>query len=59
MARKFKVVLINGDSLEADNLMRQGNDYVFTDEGGKYIIPVSSVLYVLKAAGGGEESTGL
>lgn len=54
MAKKFKVVFINGDSLEADSLMRQADDYVFTDENGKYIIPVSSVLYVLKTGGGGE-----
>ena len=57
MAKKFKIVLVNGDSLESDNLMRQADDYVFTDGTGKYIIPVSSVLYVYKK--GEEKSTKL
>jgi hypothetical protein len=55
LAKKFKIVLVNGDSLESDNLVRQADDYVFTDGTGKYIIPVSSVLYVHKT--GEKEST--
>ena len=54
MAKKFKIVLVNGDSLESDNLVRQADDYVFTDETGKYVIPTSSVLYVHKK---GEEGS--